>query len=200
MQDKYDKSNKDLEDMRGEVMSPDYLDFLDAKDRGDDKDNKSGDDKKSADGTSDEDWENMSKKDLYNKAKADAKADLQGDIDKVKSDGESRRKDANRADVARFARGHDDYEVYRPVMYGLSIDPKNAGLSLDELYSKAKTHVSGIHTDTNDTEKKRQEKIKGEKPGDSAASYEQNRKLSVTEATDQASKEVEEELGPIPLA
>ena len=200
LQDKYDKSNKDLEDMRGEVMSPDYLDFLDAKDRGDDKDNKSGDDKKSADGTSDEDWENMSKKDLYTKARADAKKDLQGDIDKITTDRDSDRKSSNRAEVARFSRAHDDYETYRPTMYGLSRDPKNADLSIQELYDRAKEHVAGIHTKTSDTEKKRQEKLKGEKPGDSTSSYESTKDLSSAEATKQAADEVEKELGPIPSA
>ena len=197
LQAKYDQSGKDLEDMRGEVMSSDYLDFLDAKDKGDPK---SDADKKKDDSTSDEDWENMSKKDLYTKARADAKKDLQGDIDKITTDRDSDRKSSNRAEVARFSRAHDDYETYRPTMYGLSRDPKNADLSIQELYDRAKEHVAGIHTKTSDTEKKRQEKLKGEKPGDSTSSYESTKDLSSAEATKQAADEVEKELGPIPSA
>lgn len=41
-------------------------------------------------------------------------------------------------EVADFARQHEDLEQLRPIMYELSLDPKNAGLSLQELYDMAK--------------------------------------------------------------
>lgn len=197
LQAKFEQTNKDLDDMRGEVMSPDYLDYLDSKDKGIEDKN---DTKSKESEISDDVFENMSKKDLYAKAKADAKAELKGDIDSIKLDNEQRRKEANRQEVARFSRTHDDYERYRPVMYGLSIDPKNSNLALQELYDKAKEYVTGMRVETTEAEKKRQTRLKGEKPGSSTASYEKNKKLSVDEATAQAASEVEDELGPIPLA
>jgi len=41
-------------------------------------------------------------------------------------------------EIADFARQHEDFEQLRPIMYELSLDPKNKDLSLQELYDIAK--------------------------------------------------------------
>ncbi len=47
-------------------------------------------------------------------------------------------KERIRKKIADFARQHKDFEELRPIMYKLSLDPKNANLTLQELYDMAK--------------------------------------------------------------
>ncbi|MEW5897427.1 MAG: hypothetical protein AB1668_07060 [Nanoarchaeota archaeon] len=47
-------------------------------------------------------------------------------------------KETKKKEIAVFANKHKDFEQVRPIMYELSLDPKNASLSLQELYDLAK--------------------------------------------------------------
>ena len=193
-----EKSKTDLEDMRMEVLSPEYLEFLNSKSGDKGKGDKGGDDKKpfASDTTlSDEAIEKMSKKELLAEAIKRAEAKYKVDLDKIKTDFSSDKKATTEREVAAFGRAHADFNTYRPVMYGLSIDPKNAGKTLQELYDMAKDHVKGIHTETTAEEKQRQEKLKGEKPGGDSASYERLKKLTPTEAGQEAFAETKKKLG-----
>ncbi len=55
-------------------------------------------------------------------------------INGVKTDDRSKRE----KEITDFSRRHEDFEQVRPIMYELSLDPKNKDLSLQELYDMAK--------------------------------------------------------------
>ena len=191
-----DKANKELEDMRLEVFSQDYLDFLDNKDKG------KAPSKEAPKETTDDDFKNLTPKQLYEKAKADAKAEMAGEFEKVKTEAVTTTDKAQRQrDVAAFARSHEDYETYRPIMYGISLDPKNKDLSLQELYDKSKAHVANIHGQPSEAEKERQKKLASEKPGGSSGSFEEDekyKKMTPEAIGKEALEETKAKLGPIP--
>ena len=85
-------------------------------------------------------------------------------------------------------------------MYGLSIDPKNANLSLQEIYDKAKSYVTWVNDQTSTKEKERKNSMAGEKPGADSASFQRLKKLSADDAAKEAAKETIEKLGPLPQA
>ncbi len=187
-----DKTKQELEDMRLEVFSPDYMAFLDSKDKGGDK---KPDDKPPVD----EDLTKLTPKQLYDRAKEDAKKELKVDIDKARDDAVTTvGKEQRQRDVAAFSRTHEDFETYRPIMYGLSLDPKNKDLTLAELYDKSKEHVARIHTTPSPEEKARQQKLVTEKPGGSSESLEKYQKMTPEEIGKESLEEVKKELGPIP--
>ena len=196
-----EKSNKELDDMRLEVMSDDYLDFLKSKESGGDKGK--GDKGKelppASDTTlSDEKLESMSKKELL--AEAERRADVRykkslEDMDKKHVD---RQDSQARSEIEAFARGHEDFSTYRPIMYGLSRDPKNKTLTLGELYAKSIELVKRIHTEPTEEEKEKSKKSSSEKPGGDSESYDRLSKLSPDEAAREALEETKAKFGPIP--
>lgn len=186
-----EKAKTDLEDMRMEVLTPDYLDYLNST-----KDKGKKEKEVKEEGVKDDDLEKLTKKEIL--ALAEKKAD-----DKIKSFQESvkgQSDETTRKEVAAFSRTHQDYKTYRPIMYGLSLDPKNKDLSLDELYIASKEHVKGIHTETTAAEKEKQQKILSEKPGGASESFEELKKLSAGDATKKAAEEVSANLGAFPDA
>ena len=186
-----DKAKADLEDMRMEVLTPEYLDFLNVvKDKGKDK----GEEKK--EDIKDEDFEKLSKKEIL--ALADKK--VKDEIAKFQESVKGERDADTMKEVAAFSRTHADYKTYRPIMYGLSLDPKNKDMSLQELYDASKDHVKGIHTETTEGEKEKQRKAANEKPGGSSESFEELKKLSSADATKKAAEEVATALGDFPSA
>jgi hypothetical protein len=191
-----DKMSKELEEMRLEVFSPDYMDFLDKKDKAPAP---VKDEKKE---TTDDELKNLTPRQLLDKAKEMAKAELREDIEKAKVDAVSSvDKSQRQREVASFARGHEDYETYRPIMYGLSLDPKNRDLSLNELYEKSKAHVANIHGTPSKEEQERQKKLTSEKPGGSSGSYEEDakyKKMTPEAIAKEAADETRTKLGPIP--
>ena len=60
----------------------------------------------------------------------------EGDLSKL-----AKEKDKIRKQIADFARQHKDFEELRPIMYKLTLDPKNANLTLQELYNTAKKQM-----------------------------------------------------------
>ena len=188
------KAQQELEDMRLEVFSPDYMEFLDAKDKGvkPKEEGKSVEEGKP-------DFSKMTPEQVYQKAKEDAKSELKADIDAAKTDAVSTvGKETRAREVAAFSRTHEDFETYRPIMYGISLDPKNKDLSLQELYDASKAHVARIHTEPSPEEKARQAKLSTEKPGGDSQSFEKYRKMSPEETAKESLQEVKDKLGPIP--
>lgn len=190
-----DKLKAELEDLRLEVLSPEYMEFLNSKDSPQTQSQASDATLTLPSSMGDDAFEKMSKKELFERAKEAAKADLKAEIEKVKESYVSESREATKKEITAFARKHEDFETFRPIMYGLSLDPKNADLTLQELYDLAKEHVKRIHTEPSEEEKKRQAKLSGEKPGGASESYEELRKLSTEEATKAALEETKQKLG-----
>jgi hypothetical protein len=191
-----EKANKELEDMRLEVFSPEYLDFLDKGDKS--KEAPKEEPKKEP---TDDGFKNLTPRQLYEKAKADAKTEMAGELEKVKTEAVSTTDKAQRQrDVAAFARSHEDYETFRPIMYGLSLDPKNKDLSLQELYDASKLHVANIHGTPSKEEQERQKRLATEKPGgssESLAADEKYKKMTPEAIAKEAAVELEAKLGPL---
>ena len=192
------KAQQDLEDMRLEVFSPDYMAFLDEKDKGKGVDKDKVEDKGKT-GLSDDDLKNLTPRQLMDKAKELAKSELKADIEAAKNDAVSTvGKETRAREVASFSRSHEDFETYRPIMYGISLDPKNKDLSLQELYDASKAHVARIHTEPSKEEKERQARMSTEKPGGDNQSFEKYKKMSPEETAKESLQETKDKLGPIP--
>ena len=191
-----DKAKQELEDMRLEVFSPEYMEFLDSKDKGGDKKDES---KKE---THDEkvDFSKMTPEQIYQKAREDAAKDAEERAKvSLKETLSASEKEAKAREVAAFARGHEDFETFRPIMYGLSLDPKNKDLTLGELYEASKAYIKR-HSEPSKEEKERQARMSTEKPGGDNESYEKYRKMSPEDTAKDSLKEVKEKFGPIPGA
>lgn len=182
------KMKGDLEDMRMEVLSPEYIDFLNKKEAGD-----KGPEKKALE-LGDDIFEKMSKKELYNKGKADTEKLVQDKLDSFKQANASDRDARNKEAVRAFRESHDDFEQYRHTMYGLSTEKDNTGKSLSWLYNAAKNHIKGIHAGTSDKDKKKQRGMGGEKPGGDNSSYERLKGMSNEDIAREAMAETKEKL------
>lgn len=186
------KMKQDLEDMRLEVFSPDYMAFLDNKDKAPAK--------KDDAPPKDEDLSKLTPKELIAKAKEEAKKELREEFEKAQKDTlSSVTKEQRQHEVAAFARTHPEYDKYRPVMYGLSLDPKNKDLSLQELYDASIAYIKRS-AEPSEEEKNRQKKLSTEKPGGDNESFEKYKKMSPEATAKEALTEVKEKLGPIPSA
>ena len=186
-----EKLEKDLEDVRMEVLTPEYQKFLDAGDKEPDKEPED-DDK-----TPDDAFEKMTKKEIFDLAVKTAKDSMQGTISKRDEDAKTATAARNKRDVEAFAADHDDFQIFRPIMYGLSLDPKNADMSLAKLYAAAKTHVASIHKEPTDEEKKKSRNSSNEKPGGDSSSLEKLKTMTNDEIANEAFAEVEEKLGDL---
>uniref|UniRef100_A0A6M3KYU6 Uncharacterized protein n=1 Tax=viral metagenome TaxID=1070528 RepID=A0A6M3KYU6_9ZZZZ len=188
-----DKARQELEDMRLEVFSPDYLAFLDDK-------GKPPKTEPVKEPVKDDDLSKLTPAQLFAKAKEETRKEFQAEIEKAKTDAVSTvGKEQSQKEVAAFARSHADYETWRPVMYGLSLDPKNKELSLDELYTKAKDHVTRLGQPSAE-EKARQAKLASEKPGGSSESFEKYTKMTPEQIGKESLEEVKAQFGGIPPA
>ena len=170
---------KSGEDMRMEVMTPEYLEFLDKKDKG-------GPTEPSLPATTDDEFEKMSKKDVYEKARKDLSADFDEKLNKVKSDWETSSKASTQMEVDQFARTHADFNKVRPMMYGLSLDKTNSKLSLNELYEMAKSEIKTLANEPTDDEKDIQRKMGGEKPTGGSKSFDKDKKYTAESAANEA--------------
>ncbi len=187
---------KDNEDARLEVFTDDYMTYLDKKDKGP----APVATKPAAtvkDPLADDNLENMSKKDILALATTTAEASVKVQLDAMRQDQSNYRRGKVSETVRDFAAGHEDYEQYRPIMFGLSKDPKNANASLTQLYDMAIKHVEGISGISKEA-KIKQIKSGGERPGGFSDSFKADKIMSASEATAEAVKEVEDKLGPLP--
>ena len=170
---------QDLEDMRLEIMTPEYLEFLQGK----------GKKEKAPPTDADKmDFSKMTPDQIYAKAVADAKAASKAEIDALRNDFTSSSKDTVQREIASFSREHEDFEKYRPLMHGLSQDPKNKDLTLRELYDKAKEHAKGFGP--TDDDKKKSRGAGNEKPGGGSNSTQKDKKYTPESAAEEAWSEV----------
>ena len=194
-----EKLKADLEDIRMEVLSPEYVSYLQAGGKDKPKEEAKQELK-------DDDIEKMSKKELLELATKRAREEIMKEApSKFKEAFDEREKAQTARDIASFAKTHADFETFRPIMYGLSLDPKNADSNLQELYDAAKAHVTRIHTGTSEAEKEKARKASNEKPGSSSYSMdkdkvEQYKKMSTIDIGRETMEELKAELGPLPSA
>lgn len=195
--DKYvaenEKLKQDLEETRMEIMTPEYLEYLNSRD------GKQPEKKEAPAKSAEVDFSKLTPAEIYAKAKEDAKAEIKEDLDKIKSEVTSNSQAQVQREVAQFSRTHSDFEQFRPLMYGLSLDPKHKDLSLGELYEKAKEHVARIHVPASPDEKRRQAKLSGEKPGHSTGSFKADKKYTDQSAAEESWDEIVGE-GSLPPA
>src|SRR3990167_7547902 len=119
-----ERLEKDLEDTRMEVLTPEYQKFLDNLEKGGDKkeDELAPEDKKA----SDDEFEKLSKKELFDRAVKQAELNIRGELSKKEEIQKKESSIKTQREIAAFAKENPDYETFRPIMYGLSLDPKNA--------------------------------------------------------------------------
>jgi len=188
-----DKLNKDLDDVRAEIFTPEYMAYLDGKD-------KPTKEIKVENSISDDQFEKMSNKEILALATKNAVASMQKVLDTDKATRKTNSDASTAREIKRFSDAHSDYEKYRPVMYGISLLPKNKDDSLQELYDKAKAHVKSLQEEPTEEEKKRQKASDGMKPGNSSGTYSFDKKVDGDQAAKEAAEETAEKLGPLPSA
>lgn len=177
------KLKQELEDTRMEIMTPEYLEWLNNRDgsRKPEPEHKS----------EDVDYSKMTPAQIAKKVAEETEARIRKEMDNLRNEVTSSSKAQTQKEVAAFSRTHSDFESFRPVMYGLSLDPKNKDLTLPELYEEAKKHVARIHTPATPEEKKRQVKLSTDKPGHTSESFVPNgKKLTSSQAAEEAWNEV----------
>jgi len=195
-----EKLEKDLEDVRMEVLTPEYQKFLDSLEKGnEDADKDKSADESSDKSISDDTFEKMSKKEIFDMAVKAAKDEITGTLTKKEMDVKAASEARSKREVAAFAKEHEDFETFRPIMYGLSLDPKNADKNLSQLYEAAKKHIASIHKEPSDEEKSRSRRSTNEKPGGDSSSLEKLAKMSNEEIAAEAMAEVKEKLGDVPI-
>ena len=192
------KLTKDLEEMRMEVLSPDYMTYLSNK--GTKKEETEEKAKAKETELTEEALGKLSPKELLALAEKNAKTALQGEMDKLRAETATDSRARSKREIAAFASTHDDFEEYRPIMHGFSLDPKHSHKPLATLYKEAKEYAARFRAVPTEEEKKKQKGMSTEKPGGGSESYADLRKLSTADATAKALDEVKKELGPIPLA
>lgn len=195
-QSKLEKTERDLEDTRLEVLTPQYDAFLKSLDAPDKKEDKKVD-KQSI---TDDDFKGLTSKQIYDKALADAEKKIDEKLNERERKNQESQSEKTKAEVAKFVAKTPDYDQYRPVMYGMSLDPKNADLTISEIYDKAKAHVKSIQTGSTDDQKTKSRKSSSEKPGGDNESFALLKKTSNEKIAQDALEEIKSELGPIPPA
>jgi hypothetical protein len=172
-----------VEDLRMEIMTPEYLEFLQAKDK------PAEETKPAQDKGGDEDLSKLTPAQIYAKAKADAVAESNAAIKKLRDEMSKEADSKTQNEVAAFAAEHSDFEEFRPVMYGLSKDKRFANANLLTLYNASKEHVKKIRLGLTEEDKERNRRFSGEKPGGASGSFDPNKKYSADEAAQEAWKE-----------
>lgn len=190
-QAKSEKLAKDLEDTRMEVLTPEYTKFLESleKEQAPKKEEKK--ELKSPVLTPDE---------ILEKATNNALQRLKDEQNKERDAADKAASKKQKETIAKFAKEHDDFETYRPIMLGLSNLPDNQDLTLPQLYEKAKEHIKTIKTGASEEDKAKQRKMKNEKPEGDAESFKRLKSMSPEAVAREALDEVEKSLGPLPSA
>ena len=167
-----------LEDLKLEMVTPEYIEFLEGKRAP----------KKEEPPKDKVDLSKLTPEQIYEKVKTDLAAEQDKKLKELRDEFQSNSKESVQKEVSAFSRTHDDYEKYRPIMYGLSLEPKNKDLSLEELYNKSKEHVKGLVTTPDDKDKSR--RSSNEKPGSSSNSVKKDTKYTPDSAAEEAWEEV----------
>ena len=182
----FEKLKQELEDTRMEIMTPEYIEFLNNKSKG------SGAPAIKTDEIPlEKQFEGMTPAQIYKKAIDDAKKVASDEAARMKDEFSNQSRESTQKEVAAFARSHSDYEQYRETMYGISLDPKHKDSTIQELYDAAKDKISRIHREPTPEEKARARRAGGEKPGSGSESHvEKGKKFTPEEAAQAAWKEV----------
>ena len=197
LETKLTAKEKELEDTRMEVLSPEYTAFLESYEKDKNKDKDKDKDKNKS---NDDDLSKLSPAQILERAKKEALEEMRSEQSKKEKETAAQTAARTKREISEFAKEHDDFEQYRPIMYGLSLDPKNSDLKLADLYEKAKGHVKSLKTGASEADKEKQRKMNNEKPGSDAASLKKLKETSNTEIGREALEEVKKEFGPIPAA
>jgi hypothetical protein len=194
-QSKLEKTERDLEDTRMEVLTPQYDAFLKSLDQKEEK--KEVKEEKTP---SEDEFKNLTPKQIYDRALADVEKKLDAKLSAKDKELQDKEADNTKKTVAAFASRTPDYDVYRPVMYGMSLDPKNADLTIDQLYDKAKAHVKSIQSGSTEKEKEKSRKSHNERPGNDNESFAKLKATSNEKIAQDSLDQLKAELGPIPPA
>lgn len=203
LQSKYDSLSQEHEILRAEIFTPEYIKFAsgggdidDEKDKGKDADKDKGNKGGEEDKDGDIDLSKMTRKELIdlieNKSNEKAAA--------VRKEIADRDMENSRNEVKAFAATHADFDKLRPIMYGLSIDPKHKNASLDTLYNEAKKIIEAEASALVEAKSKKSRGFMNERPGGNSGSHEKDKNLSADEAAWSALDEVKSTLGDIPHA
>lgn len=180
-----EKLVKTNEDMRLEFMGDDYLNFLEAKNKPVQKE-----ERKPESQGSDDLLNNLTPKQAYELALKKADEIAESKVKKLQDDLANESKTRTKQEVQKFFANNPDAEKYRPVMYGMATDPKHADKDLDDLYKLAKAHVKSLNEGPTEEEKNKSRKSQGEKPGFGNNSFAPGaKKLSASEAAEKAWEE-----------
>jgi len=191
--EQYEKLSAELNELKEEVVSPEYLEFLSTGKRTEAP-------TQNAPAPKADDFEKLSKKELVELIQRQTKDLVEGTI--KNRDMEVQRSEQKRIaeEVKDFADKHTDFDVYRPIMYGLSLDPKFSRHSLNQLYDAAKGHIESLKKGDTDEDKKRKTVMSGERPGSASASFERKSAgKSAAELNAEAMAETKAKLGAIPV-
>ena len=169
-----------LEDLKLEVVTPEYIAFLEGK--------KAPSPKAEPEKV---DFSKMTPDQIYAKAVEDAKKSLQPEIDKVRNEFSATSREQTKRELDAFARSTPDFEKYRPLMHGLSVLPKNKDLTIKELYDTAKAHAKGFGP--TDEEIARSRRSGGERPAGGSASVKKDVKYTADSAAEEAFNELPED-------
>lgn len=185
---KTEKENllKELEETKLEVLTPEYTKFLEEQE----KNRKAADDDKKGDKNKG-DISKLSPDEIIKRTKDEIKAEQAA----AEQEALKKTRDARAKEVAEFAKTHEDFSKLRPIMYDLSTQDENVSLSLQQLYDKAKSYISGL---VEGELKKR--RIGNERPGGDNKSFEKYKKMGADEVARETLNELKEKLGPIPSA
>lgn len=175
-----EKLKQDLEDTRLEVMTPEYLEFLNTKSKG------SGAKDKSSETSPADQFKGLTPQQIYDRAVDDAKKAAKEEADRLREEFSTSSRENIQKEIAAFARTHADYDQFRPLMYGISLDPKFKDSTLQELYDEAKAVVKRLHTEPTDEQKRKSRASGGEKPGSGSGTVVKDKKYTPEEAAAEA--------------
>lgn len=195
-QSKLDATQRELEDTRMEVLTPQYEAFLKSQESGNETEAK----KEVKKEVTDDEFKGMTSKQIYDKALADAEKKIDEKLSKRENETKAEQDARSKREVIAFKEKTPDYDLYRPVMYGMSLDPKNSDLNINQLYEKAKEHVKSIQTGSTDDQKNKSRKSSSEKPGNDNTAFDKLKKTSNEQIGRDALDEIKQSLGDFPSA
>lgn len=189
------QAKQELEDARSEVFSEEYLEWLKAKEDGAGK--KEEKPKEETPKGSPTDPSKMTPQQLQEYIDASVAKGIKAHSADQEKRIASERKAETEKMISQFRKTHEDFDEYRPIMYGLSLDTDFKDASLQELYDAAKERVrklGGVKPSKEHQERSR--RSSGEKPGGSSSSIRRSGKSqSDEEAADEAWEESVGEAG-----
>lgn len=196
---KLQEKDKEVEDVRMEVLTPEYTAYLDSLSSGESKSKEILEGNKGK--GEDDEFKSLTPKQLYDRAKKDIIDEIKNERVKEQTDAQKQKQIKTKSEIATFAKEHDDFETFRPIMYGLSLDPKYADMNLGQLYEKAKDHVARISGV--DPKKRTGKQVNNnEKPsgGGKSLTSDELKNMSNEAIAKKALDEVKEEFGDFPTS